>query len=131
MLSPTGLLKKSLKVGFTPQFFFNFYSLGLLGDQKCPSTCWTCKIPTFETSLQGSFKDLILASEINFDLGVQRSFLSICAKLTYKLVYKIWRSYCKAFWSYLFISHVITFFHSFIRMDRWEKVSHRALLKVV
>ena len=36
-------------------FFEDFFFLGLLGDQKCPSTSRTCKIPTFEYSLHGSF----------------------------------------------------------------------------
>ena len=57
-LSPTGLLKKFLEVNFTPKkyFFWKFFSLRILGDQIWPSTGRTCKIPTFENSLQGSFK---------------------------------------------------------------------------
>ena len=36
------------------------------------------------------FKEIILASKVKVDLGGQRSFLSICAKLTSKLVHEIW-----------------------------------------
>ena len=56
-ISLTGRLKKFLEVDFTTKNFLeNFFSLGLLGDQKSPSTGRTCKIPTFENSPQGSFK---------------------------------------------------------------------------
>ena len=56
--------------------------------------CWKglMKISRLVFELE-PFKDFILASEVEVDLGGQRSFSWICAELTSKLVYKIWLSY--------------------------------------